>query len=420
MTPGVDFSIMHRSGDMTCVVSDCDTKDISTDSATTEDDNRSYQTTCPAKSSVERGCPLVVESVEGQASVINKSENIPSTTFRDENYEAMSNIRNNVDYHIEKRDNVLGCNPEECHQNSFSSLSSGPSHPNEVLPSRKSEMQVIPASKYLNHPGAPRAVSISPMGKNWSVDNNVSTSLKIPPGNCSKSQTNAITTDISISKEVAGVANHTIPSLAATDSSVPIKNAKKIIPVFDHVLLLPLSHHRATKEAAIPSNYLTPEEEAEQEVLRCKARKERVLEPQKDRVNNGKREFLAISQTEESKENTEIGRSGRIRKKPRLFADYVTEKSNQSIDENENVQHQSSYDYESEEGEEEEEELYMSEDETDDYSSSSSSKLFPISKESSQSRVYGTKYSNDEKGDAYWNKQVKSLKRFKEVYGHTR
>ena len=166
------------------------------------------------------------------------------------------------------------------------------------------------------------------------------------------------------------------------------------IPVFEHILLLPPSHHRATKGPDLPSNYyFTPEEEEKQKLSRRLKRK-RMYKTQ-----------ALNKHVEDPPETFEVSRNGRIRKKPKLYSDYIIGDSTGRIQENISI-----------DGSESDDESFSPE--VDTWLQDNSFHDLPSLKTSSKgSRI---KYGFDKKGNDYWNKQVQSLLRFKSIYGHTR
>jgi hypothetical protein len=189
--------------------------------------------------------------------------------------------------------------------------------------------------------------------------------------------------------------------------------APKPFHVFEHVLLLPFSHHKTTKEVAIPSNYLTPKEEAEQQRLDSIEGRKRSLEA----CRESNKIKSPVSKRYEVKDINTIGRSGRISKKPKLFTDYFMENSqNREHYDKEDEEFQPQHNNESDDDDDDDETFTLEDSIVD-----SSTPLEGI--ESNQKQLksnHRIKYSNDAKGDAYWNKQVEALQKFKKDHGHTR
>ncbi len=184
------------------------------------------------------------------------------------------------------------------------------------------------------------------------------------------------------------------------------------IPVFDHILFLPPSKLKDTKEPVLPSNYLTREEEeaqALQEQLKTRRKRKR---PENSKVSTN-------NTVEEEK--FEIGRYGRIRKIPKRYADYVTcnsddedsSSSDDSIDEN-------GY------GDLDDDGLY---DVMDDEVTVSSQDSLPEYRDvaiegagtTHKHKLAGTKSRKGRniRSDT-WNRKIELLKRFKAEHGHTK
>lgn len=224
-------------------------------------------------------------------------------------------------------------------------------------------------------------------------------------------------TSITAENDTKGIA----PPPSPATCNKPAAASKRPFPVFDHILLLPPSHHRSSKTESIPSNYLTPEEEeAEQNrLLRMERKRKRAaLELQK-------KESASSRSNNNDKLNRvqgyfEVGRSGRIRKKPKSFSDYVMENSikdpedidrySPTIDYDED---EPAYNYESDYDEDDDE------DDGHDYDDIDDEKEDFLRETDSFSAAAQSAISKKQ-NKAYWDMQVEALRQFKALHGHTR
>ncbi len=195
---------------------------------------------------------------------------------------------------------------------------------------------------------------------------------------------------------------------------------EKPIPVFDHILLLPPAFHKLPKGESLPSNYLTPEEEATQARELWSRRQKRAREEKRRR-----KKMQLIAKAPSTDDEYVIGRSGRKRKKTKLYADYVMEKEVESARQGEDESVDDSSEYESSDddtdsydvGDEEEDSVLSYEDESE-LNSSLSEGMSTTATTARYNNIAGGSQSVN--SDAYWSQQIGALKKFKMVHGHTR
>lgn len=200
------------------------------------------------------------------------------------------------------------------------------------------------------------------------------------------------------------------------------EEVKKTIPVFEHILLLPPSYHKSSKEESLPSNYLTPEEEAIQARQLWNRHQKRIREEKKLKMKR----YQESTKEQSSDDEYEVGRSGRRRKKPKLFSDYFMEKPKQANDQIEVEEVYDSPDFETSDDDDDsdtsddfdEESSILSSD--DDFKMSSSSLLDNIERTTSKKQSKTTFSGVRTNSELNWNLQIKALKRFKINHGHTR
>jgi len=196
--------------------------------------------------------------------------------------------------------------------------------------------------------------------------------------------------------------------LSQKKNSATFTKPNNTIPVFDHVLLLPLSHHRSNKEPAIPSNYLTPQEEEEEEA------NQRKLSRKKKRKNRTVSHIPSYGDSQQEDEY-EVGRNGRIRKKPKSYADYIELDSEYSESDSD------SEDSDSEENDDGESDI--DDDNIDDWEES----FTDMDEDFLQHKVGRDEVKVNRKRNYkkykrvdVWDERIQSLQRFMEQHGHTR
>ena len=215
--------------------------------------------------------------------------------------------------------------------------------------------------------------------------------------------------------------SNSLNTSGTTQSFRGSKDVEKAISVFEHVLLLPPSYHKSSKEDSLPSNYLTKEDEAIQARQLWNRHQKRVREKKKRM-----KRYQQPTKEQSSDDEFEVGRSGRKRKKPKLFSDYVMEKpkqANDQIDVEEEV-------YDSPDFEISDDDASYSSDDLDEDSSilssdgeskmSSSSLSDDFGPTTSKQQTHATVGGVRTNSELNWNLQLKALKRFKKVHGHTR
>ena len=218
-------------------------------------------------------------------------------------------------------------------------------------------------------------------------------------------------TSATLTPSVMEPTNDTKPESCITAA---VANKSASIPVFQHILLLPLSY--------IPSNCLTSEEEAEQKRKVWNIRRKKAIEARRE----AKKRKYTEAQNYDFEDDQEIGRSAEMGGNPNFVVEHMMENSNQNDDTADNPEYQPPYCYETDFDEnqddddsddnDDDDDMFLPDDGVDNSISSENN----LSKQKQPKRNYRVKYSNDAEGDISWNKQIESLKRFKETYGHTK
>ena len=311
----------------------------------------------------------------------------------------------------------LGANQVTCNSSSIKETTLS-------LSQKKKETAVIAPQLTTTISKTPLEIKQNPFSLGFSdAVPTISSTGKLPSSTILSSSSNASNSEGNTPSFSSGSsAQSLMTSSASMKSAPPCKKSsdlvKKPIPVFDHILLLPPSFHKSSKEDSLPSNYLTPEEEAMQ------ARQ--IWSRQQKRAREEKKRMKAIqyaaAYAQSSDEEYEIGRSGRKRKKPKRFADCFVDESKESESQSEDE-----FLYYSNNGNDD---SFGNNDDIDTYADDNSvlssedepkSNSFPSANLSSSRRSTNTTVINNvEVNCAKWNQQVEALKNFKKLHGHTR